>query len=128
MSVGTLITYKAGDQPNNALSLRVFNPGEVAATGGTSGVVFGVSDTLNADPFNRVNGFAHVNHSKDTSRVGQLLCINGAGSQYAWIKHQIVVDGLGYNEMENQIQDVSVGSDGLRIIPFGNGAERIIGK
>jgi len=46
LAIGTPILYRAGDQPNNALSLNVLNPGEVAATGGTSGVVYAVTDNL----------------------------------------------------------------------------------
>ena len=43
---GIPVTYKAGDQPNNALSLNVLQPGEVAATAGTSGVIYGVGDSF----------------------------------------------------------------------------------
>jgi len=123
---GVPVSYRAGDQPNNALSLGVFQPGDVAATGGTSGVVYGISDTLAHDSFSRVNGFAHVNHTKDTIRIGQLLCINGAGSQYAWIRQQMADENLSYSEMENALSSIPVGSEGLRILPFGNGAERMI--
>ena len=126
LSVGVPITYRAGDQPNNAMSLRVLNPGEIAATGGTSGVVYGVSDQVRSDGKSRINAFAHVNHQENKKRIGQLLCINGAGSQYAWIKKQISQNNKSYTEMENDISKISVGSDGLRILPFGNGAERML--
>jgi xylulokinase len=122
---GTLITYRAGDQPNNALSLNVMNPGEIAATGGTSGVVYGVSDTISYDSQSRVNSFAHVNHSKDTPRIGQLLCINGAGSQYAWIRQQMSNADISYSDMELMVDKIPVGSLGLKILPYGNGAERM---
>lgn len=123
---GTLVTYRAGDQPNNALSLGVFEPGQVAATGGTSGVVYGISDQLAYDAQSRVNGFAHVNHTNDTNRIGQLLCINGAGSQYAWTRQQIAAAGISYPQMEAEIAEINVGSDGLYLLPFGNGAERML--
>ncbi len=123
---GVPITYRAGDQPNNAMSLRVWNPGEIAATGGTSGVVYGISDQVIADKKSRVNAFAHVNHNKTKIRIGQLLCINGAGSQYAWIKKQISQNNKSYAEMENDISKIPVGAEGLRILPFGNGAERML--
>jgi len=126
LTEGIPISYRAGDQPNNALSLGVFEPNEVAATGGTSGVVYGVTDSCKYDLDSRVNGFAHVNHSKERPRIGQLLCINGAGSQYAWMKNQVAQKGISYNDMEKLVAEVSVGSDGLRILPFGNGAERMI--
>lgn len=126
IAVGTPVTYRAGDQPNNALSLRVFNPGEIAATGGTSGVVYGVSDSVRSDRKSRVNAFAHVNHRIDNVRIGQLLCINGAGSQYAWIKNQIGSNIQSYTEMEAKIAEIPVGSDGLRVLPFGNGTERML--
>ena len=122
----TVVAYRAGDQPNNALSLGVFNPNEVAATGGTSGVVYGVVDQYLYDNESKVNGFAHVNHNEIEKRVGILLCINGAGIQYAWIRRQLANENLGYDEIEAMLNDVPVGSDGLRIIPFGNGAERIL--
>lgn len=123
---GTPVSYRAGDQPNNALSLGVFNPNEVAATGGTSGVVYAVVDQLIYDNQSRINGFAHVNHTPENPRLGLLLCINGAGIQYAWVKKQMAEAGITYQEMETMADSVPVGSDGLRIIPFGNGAERIL--
>jgi xylulokinase len=123
---GIPVTYRAGDQPNNALSLNVLQPGEVAATGGTSGVVYGVQDKAVYDPQSRVNSFLHVNHTQDAQRIGVLLCINGAGSQYAWIKKQIADAGISYSDMEQQAATVPVGSDGLDILPFGNGAERML--
>ena len=123
---GIPVTYRAGDQPNNALSLNVFNPGEVAATGGTSGVVYGIVDKATYDQQSRVNGFAHVNHAKEDPRIGVLLCINGAGSQYNWVRQQVAQSNLSYNEMEQSASGVPIGSDGLSMLPFGNGAERIL--
>ncbi len=126
LPVNTPITYRAGDQPNNALSLGVFEPGDIAATGGTSGVVYGVTDLLLNGPNSGINSFAHVNHSKEHPRIGQLLCINGAGSQYAWIRNQLLGLNTTYADMEKLISPIPIGSEGLRIIPFGNGAERMI--
>ncbi len=125
LAEGTPIYYRAGDQPNNALSLNVFNPGEVAATGGTSGVVYAVTDSLSAKESSRVNNFAHVNYTKgDAVRIGKLLCINGAGIQYRWLLNNLAV--ASYEEMNNLASEVSVGSDGVCLIPFGNGAERML--
>ncbi|MDX1941023.1 MAG: FGGY family carbohydrate kinase [Saprospiraceae bacterium] len=126
LRAGIPVTYRAGDQPNNALSLNVFNPGELAATGGTSGVVYGIVDKPAYDPQSRVNGFAHVNHSIEAPRIGILLCINGTGIQYSWIKQHVAQDGLSYNDLEQLASKIPVGSDGLQIIPFGNGAERML--
>lgn len=123
---GIPINYRAGDQPNNALSLNVLEPGEVAATGGTSGVVYGVVDQPLYDPQFRVNGFAHVNHSENQNRIGVLLCINGAGIQYNWIRQHIAEAGMSYDHMEQMAASVPPGSEGLRILPFGNGAERML--
>jgi xylulokinase len=125
LAAGTPVTYRAGDQPNNALSLNVLNPGEVAATCGTSGVVYGVVDRPVYDLASRVNGFAHVNYQKDSERIGILLCINGAGIQHRWLKHEVARAGQDYPDMEAAALQVPIGSDGLSILPFGNGAERI---
>jgi len=116
---GTPIGYRAGDQPNNALALGAINAGEVAATGGTSGVIYGVLDKPVFDSQSRINPFAHVNHRTDQTRLGLLLCINGAGSQYAWMKKQIAEADSSYSEMGDMAAEIPVGSDGLRIIPFG---------
>ena len=121
---GIQITYRAGDQPNNALSLNVLNPGELATTAGTSGVVYAVSDKLRADSQSRINSFAHVNHSKDLRRIGILLCINGTGIMYAWARKNLDVDA--YDEMNALAESVPIGADGLSVVPFGNGAERIL--
>jgi xylulokinase len=122
---GTPLTYRAGDQPNNAFSLNVLNPGEIAATAGTSGVVFGVSDKIKFDPRSRVNTFAHVNHTSAQTRLGVLLCINGTGSLNSWLKRNVAFD-LDYEKMNELSASVEAGAEGLRILPFGNGAERII--
>jgi xylulokinase len=119
---GIPVSYKAGDQLNNALSLNVFHPGEVAATAGTSGVIYAVTDSLFFDKLSRVNAFAHVNHSNKERRVGVLLCINGTGIMNRWIRD---LSGTSYNEMNRQASQLQPGSDGLFVLPFGNGAERI---
>jgi xylulokinase len=119
------VTYKAGDQPNNALSLNVLEPGEVAANAGTSGVIYAVTDKLFADKFSRVNSFVHVNHTSNEKRVGVLLCINGAAIMYSWAK-KVCGDSLSYKEMDQRASTINPGSDGLFVLPFGNGAERML--
>lgn len=123
---GTPVTYRAGDQPNNALSLNVLNPGEIAATGGTSGVVYGVNGKVNYDTLSRVNTFAHVNHSPEQTRLGVLLCINGVGILNSWVKKNVAPEGITYPELNEVAAGVPIGSDGLSILPFGNGAERML--
>lgn len=122
---GITITYRAGDQPNNALSLNVLNPGEIATTAGTSGVVYGVCDEVTYDPKSRVNTFAHVNYSPERVRLGVLLCINGTGILNSWI-HKTVCPSKSYEEMNQMASSVPVGSEGLTVLPFGNGAERVL--
>ena len=120
------VTYKAGDQPNNALSLNVLEPGEVAATAGTSGVIYGVSDELTYDPLSRINTFAHVNYSLQQKRVGVLLCINGAGITNRWTRSLCDDTQKSYNELNGVINAIPAGSEGLIVLPFGNGAERML--
>ena len=125
---GIPVTYRAGDQPNNALSLNVFNPGDIAATAGTSGVVYGVSGKVDYDPESRVNTFAHVNHSMDDPRLGILLCINGTGIANAWVRRNFVPQGVMYDEMNRMAAEIPIGSEGVGVLPFGNGAERMLGN
>ncbi|MDR3696753.1 FGGY family carbohydrate kinase [Mucilaginibacter sp.] len=122
---GIPVTYKAGDQPNNALSLNVLNPGEVAATAGTSGVIYGVSDQLAYDQQSRVNTFAHVNYAETQKRLGVLLCINGVGSMYRWLK-SVLGGSESYLQMNSKAAEAPAGSEGLLVLPFGNGAERML--
>lgn len=122
---GIPVMYRAGDQPNNALSLNVLNPGEVAATGGTSGVVYAVTDNTDTQEFTRINNFAHVNHEPSAPRIGKLLCINGTGIQYSWMRNQLT-ENMSYDVMNQMARQVPIGSEGLRILPFGNGAERML--
>lgn len=125
--VGTPISYRGGDQPNNALSLNVMKPGEIAATGGTSGVVYGVLGEVNYDKLSRVNTFAHVNHGEGgATRLGVLLCINGTGILNAWMRRTVAPEGMSYPEMNDLAETAPVGADGLTVIPFGNGAERVL--
>jgi len=124
LEANTPITYRAGDQPNNALSLNVLQPGEVAATAGTSGVIYGIHDQVTIDPSYRVNAFAHVNHTPSARRIGTLLCVNGTGISNAWIKRS--TNQTSYQEMNDQARQVNIGSDGLLVYPFGNGLERML--
>ena len=126
LAEGTPITYRAGDQPNNALSLNVFNPGEIASTAGTSGVVYGVLGDVNYDPKSRVNTFAHVNHAPDQTRLGVLLCIYGTGILNSWMKRNVAPEGISYAEMNDLAAKAPIGSAGVSIMPFGNGAERML--
>ena len=123
---GIPVTYRAGDQPNNALSLNVFNPGEIASTAGTSGVVYGVIDKVGYDPKSRVNIFAHVNHAAPDTRLGVLLCINGTGIMNSWMRRQVMLGGISYPEMNDLAAEAPIGADGVSILPFGNGAERLL--
>lgn len=122
---GIRVTYKAGDQLNNAFSLNVLEPGEVAANAGTSGVIYGVTDDLTYDPQSRINSFAHVNHKAKHNRIGVLLCINGAGITSSWVRS---LNGKvkNYNEYNDLVSSIPAGSDGLTFLPFGNGAERML--
>lgn len=126
LAPGTPVTYRAGDQPNNALSLNVFNPGEVASTAGTSGVVYGINGTVDYDPRSRVNNFAHVNHDGKNTRIGVMTCINGTGILNTWVKRNIVPEGVSYAEMNEIAAQAPVGSAGVTVLPFGNGAERVL--
>ncbi|MGM0375320.1 MAG: xylulokinase [Bacteroidota bacterium] len=125
IEAGIPVAYRAGDQPNNAFSLNVLEPGEVAATAGTSGVVYGVSDQLAPDPRSRVNTFAHVNHTREQRRLGILLCINGTGILNAWLRNNTAAD-MDYGAMNDLAIEAPVGAEGLRVFPFGNGAERVL--
>ncbi len=122
---GIPVSYRAGDQPNNAFSLNVLNRGEVAATAGTSGVVYGVTDQIKFDPKSRVNTFLHVNNTLANQRLGVLLCINATGILNSWLKKNIATD-LSYEQMNNEASQAPIGSDNLLFYPFGNGAERVL--
>lgn len=126
LKAGTPIAYRSGDQPNNALSLNVLNPGEIAATAGTSGVVYGVLGDVNYDPKSRVNTFAHVNYTKEQNRLGVLLCINGTGILNAWVRRNVAPEEISYADMNALTEQIPVGSEGVCVIPFGNGAERVL--
>jgi xylulokinase len=128
LAEGTPVTYRAGDQPNNALSLNVFNPGEIASTAGTSGVVYGINDSLSYDPKSRINNFAHVNHTAQAPRIGVMTCISGTGILNSWMKRNAAPDGISYAAMNDLAATAPVGSAGVSILPFGNGAERILGN
>ena len=125
LTAGIPVTYKAGDQPNNALSLNVMTPGEAAANAGTSGVIYAVTDQLAYDPLSRINSFAHVNHRPGNHRVGVLLCINGAGITSSWVR-KLSENTPAYARLNKEAEHISAGADGLIFLPFGNGAERML--
>lgn len=126
LAAGTPVTYRAGDQPNNALSLAVLNPGEIASTAGTSGVVYGINGKIAYDPQSRVNNFAHVNHTAEAPRIGVMTCINGTGILNSWMRKNIAEPQTSYSEMNEIAAKAPVGCQGLSILPFGNGAERVL--
>lgn len=128
LCAGIPVAYRAGDQPNNAFSLRVLEPGEVAATAGTSGVVYGVNDKAAWDQQSRVNTFLHVNHSAEAPRYGVLLCVNGTGALYSWLKRLLGGDaaGVSYEQMNREAAATDIGAEGLLVLPYGNGAERTL--
>lgn len=128
LASGTPIAYRAGDQPNNALSLNVLNPGEVATTAGTSGVIYGVSDKAQFDPKSRVNTFVHVNHTIAQPRYGVLLCISGTGILNSWLKNNFfgLNNALSYSQLNDMAANAPIGSAGVTFLPFGNGAERVL--
>lgn len=126
LAEGTPVTYRAGDQPNNALSLGVLEPGQVASTAGTSGVVYGINGTVDYDSLSRVNNFAHVNHSASQTRIGVMTCINGTGILNSWIKRNVAPADCSYADINDLAAEVPVGSAGVTILPFGNGAERVL--
>ena len=125
---GHPVSYRAGDQPNNAFSLGVLDPGEAAATAGTSGVVYGIIDAPRFDPASRVNTFVHVNHSAASPRYGVLMCVNGTGILYSWLRRLLVGDSgvVPYDELNRVAAQAPVGADGLVVLPYGNGAERTL--
>ncbi|MGB5377410.1 xylulokinase, partial [Muriicola sp.] len=124
LSVDTPIMYRAGDQPNNALTLNVFNPGEIAMTGGTSGVIYAISNKTESREISKINNFAHLNYTLQNPVLGKLLCINGAGIQYRWLRENLKF--TSYEEMNTLAEKVAIGSDGMVLLPFGNGAERML--
>jgi xylulokinase len=126
IETGIPITYRAGDQPNNAFSLNVLEDGELATTAGTSGTVYGVSTQAVFDPKSRVNTFVHVNHTEQNPHYGVLLCVNGTGILNSWLKRLIGGESISYPEMNQLASEVAIGSEGLKFIPFGNGVERIM--
>lgn len=128
LSTGTPLCYRAGDQPNNAFSLQALQPGDVAATAGTSGVIYAVTDQRIADPRSRVNTFLHVNHDQSRQRLGVLLCVNGSGIMNSWLRKNFLGNSLTYDEMNRLAAEVPAGADGLTVLPFGNGAERMLGN
>ena len=125
---GTPVAYRAGDMPNTALSLNVLHAGEVAATAGTSGVVYGISEQVCYDPLSRLNTFAHVNHTDAHTSLGVLLCLNGAGILNSWLRHNVALSEMSYDDMNRLAGDSPIGAGGISILPFGNGAERMLGN
>ena len=124
LEIGTPIKYRAGDQPNNALSLNVFRPGEIAATGGTSGVVYALTSNNKSSEPQRINHFAHVNYSYENQILGKLLCINGAGILFRWLRNNTGAND--YGTMNELAEKIAIGSNALCVLPFGNGAERML--
>lgn len=128
LSEGIYISYRAGDQPNNALSLNVLNSGEIAATAGTSGVVYGITEDNLYDKASRVNAFAHVNYTNKKPNKGLLLCINGTGILNSWLRNELFDGKLTYKEMNEMAKNIPIGANGVLSLPYGNGAERSLGN
>lgn len=128
LHAGTPVSYRAGDQPNNAFSLKTLHPGEIAATAGTSGVIYGIVDRPASDKQSRVNAFIHVNNTDNNQRLGVLLCVNGTGIMNSWLRRhvQITGDAISYDKLNGLAASAPIGAEKLYILPFGNGAERML--
>ncbi len=126
LKAGTPITYRAGDQPNNAFSLNVLKAGEVAATAGTSGVVYGITQETSSDRAGRINTFVHVNNQPESPHLGVLACVNGTGILNSWLRR--LVGDLSYDALNHLAAQAPIGAADLLFYPFGNGAERILGN
>lgn len=128
LKAGIPVSYRAGDQPNNAFSLKTLDPGEIAATAGTSGVIYGVVGKPASDKYSRVNAFAHVNHKNDNQRLGILLCVNGTGIMNSWLRRNVQIKGdpISYEVLNDLAKQAPIGSEKLVVLPFGNGAERVL--
>jgi xylulokinase len=122
---GAVVSYRAGDQPNNAFALNVLNPGEIGANAGTSGVIYGVTETLGVDKHSRVNNFLHINSTEERTRIGVLMCVNGTGSFYRWLK-ETIAPRLSYHEINTLAESSPIGAQGISALPYGNGAERTL--
>lgn len=114
------VTYRAGDQPNNAFGLGVLQQGETAISAGTSGVLYGIGDS-SPGLHEGINRFLHVN-----SQIGVLMCLNGVGSALAfarrtWFQNQSYE---ALSELASQANPENC----PYFFPFGNGAERILSE
>jgi len=108
-SRGLVVTAGAGDNAGAALGLGLA-AGDVAVSLGTSGTVFGVTDTAIADPSGTVAGFADATGSRlpivTTLNAARVLEVIGG------------LLGVDHAELGRLALQAPAGADGLVLVPY----------
>lgn len=113
LKVGTLLVAGAGDNAAGAIGMGITEKGKTSSTIGTSGVIFAVTDAPKLDLKGRIHTLCHAIPNR-WHNTGVTLA---AGLSFKWFRENFG-DGKLYDELVNEAEKVSSGSDGAIWLPY----------
>ena len=113
LRTGTPVVAGGGDQAANAVGVGAVDPGVVALSLGTSGVIFAATDRPAFEPAGRVHAFCHA--VPDRWHLMSVM-LSAAGS-LRWYRDAIA-PGVPWADLDAEAATVSAGADGLSFLPY----------
>jgi xylulokinase len=113
----TPIVGGGGDQAAQAVGVGAVQPGILAVTLGTSGVVFAPTGEAFIDPEARVHAMCHSlppGEGQGWHLMGVML---SAGGSLRWLRDAFAAD-KDYTKLIGAVEEISPGSEGLLFLPY----------
>lgn len=113
LRAGTPVVGGAGDQAAQATGVGAVEPGKIALTLGTSGVVFAPTESALIEPHGRLHAFCHALPGR-WHFMGVML--SAAGS-LQWYRDTIAPE-MSFDALVDEAARITPGSEGLLFLPY----------
>ncbi len=116
LKVGTPVAAGGGDQAAGAVGMGAVEPGVVALTVGTSGVVFATTPSALIEPQGKLHAFCHAAPGM-WHFMGVMLSAAGSLQWY----RDTLAPKMSFDDLLKEAESVSAGSEGLQFLPYLSG-------
>jgi xylulokinase len=116
LKAGTPVAAGGGDQAAQAVGVGAVEPGVVALTVGTSGVVFATTPSALVEPEGRLHAFCHAVPGM-WHFMGVMLSAAGSLQWY----RDTLAPGKSFDDLLREAGPVPAGSEGLQFLPYLSG-------
>ena len=116
LKAGTPVAAGGGDQAAQAVGVGAVEPGVVALTVGTSGVVFATTPSALVEPEGRLHAFCHAVPGM-WHFMGVMLSAAGSLQWY----RDTLAPGVSFDDLLREAEPVPAGSEGLQFLPYLSG-------